>query len=776
MRRIYLIIIYAFALLFGVGKNVCASGVTDGWQVYPSYWVATQNVVAGKSVYSLMNGNLLRYDTEDGSVKTYDCLHDLNDVHINHIAYSPEAKRLILVYDNENIDLLDLDDNVLNISSLKDKALTGKQINGICIQGTTAYLATGFGFLSVNVKDGVVLDTYNLGIDVQSVTISEGVLWVCGANGVYNSALTNSEMHNLASWKRRHTAANWYQLVDFDGDVYARHKSGIYCFTDKTSASFKAGSFSFLKKLTDGQMVFGSSSQLFIYSNKDNGKSFDLKSEWNDVTKGNSGLYWVSEGMSGLRAYKLKDNVFEPSSEVIQPNSPVRDLFYHMHYVTDGQGGYRLLVAGGINTFLAVHNPATAMMLDGDKWSYLDEQAPAQQYPGLFQWNTTDVVQDPSDPTHHYASPFRTGLYEYKDRKFVKLYNCDNSPLRSILPKDANFRNYVSATCLAFDDNNNLWMCNQETDTIIRVMTADKKWHALYYSEIAETPQCDGYLFSTSGINFLTCRRMDGRGFFAFTTNGTLNTVRDDKHVLLTTIVNQRGTSYSPNNFYCMTEDLDGRIWCGTDHGIFVIDNPEDVFDKNFRFTQVEIARNDGSGLVDYLLNGVEIKCIAVDGGNRKWVGTSNDGIYLISPDGTELIHHFLHDETPLLSNEIQSIAIHPLTGEVMIGTDKGLCSFRSDATEAEQELDEEKVVAYPNPVRPDYNGPIRIEGLTFNSEVKICSVTGQIVWAGRSNGGTCAWNGRDRQGRRVASGVYNVIANTEDGNKAVVTRIIVIK
>ncbi|MDE5788127.1 MAG: Por secretion system protein, partial [Bacteroidaceae bacterium] len=310
----------------------------------------------------------------------------------------------------------------------------------------------------------------------------------------------------------------------------------------------------------------------------------------------------------------------------------------------------------------------------------------------------------------------------------------------------------------------------------IRILQPSGKWLSLYYGEIQGIKTPDDYLFTTSGVKFLISRRMDGRGFFGFHTNGTLNNVRDDKHRLITTLVNQDGTSYTPDRFYCMAEDLDGRVWCGTLLGLFVINDPTKFFDSDFAFEQIKIARNDGSGLADYLLSGVSVTCIAVDGANRKWIGTESNGLYLVSADGQEMIHHFETENTPLLSNTIQSIAIHPTTGMVMIGTDKGLCSYVSDATEAETELRGEDVIVYPNPVRPDYTGPIAVRGLVMDSEVKICSSTGQLVWSGTSQGGTFTWNGCNKQGKRVASGVYHVIANTPDGHKAVVGRIAVIK
>lgn len=775
IQRIYLIILYCLCLLGGSTIDIHAQALGE-WKVYPSYQNATQNVCVGKSVYSLMNGNLLRYDTEDQSVKTYDCLHDLNDVHISHIAYSAEAKCLILVYDNQNIDLLDLEDNIMNISSLKDKAIAGKTVNHITIDGIHAYLATKFGFVVLDMKEGVILDTFILNIDVQDVAICNEKIWICGLNGVYTTLLENKEMHNLSSWTVRHTATNWFQLAVMNNEVFIRHKSAIYRFTDKQAINFKPGSYTFLKTLSDGKLYLANASECHICSDVNTIQTIKLSNTWNDISLSQNNIYWISDGESGLRPYKLNDETFVCGTQQIQPNSPIRDLFYRMHYVTNSKGEYRLLVAGGVNTFMPIFYPATAMMYEDGQWTHFDEITPNEQYPDLRHWNTTDIVQDPKDPTHHFASPYRTGLYEYHNNKLTKIYNCDNSPLCSILPDNPNYKNFVSATCLQYDNDGNLWMCNQETDTIIRVLTPEGQWKALYYKETAGEEQCDGYLFSSSGINFLVNRRMEAKGIFGFDTNRTLGNTKDDRHMLRSQIINQDGSSYAPEEFHCMTEDMDGRIWCGTQIGLFVIDNPSDFFNKDFRFTQVKIAREDGSGLADYLLNGVNISSIAVDGGNRKWIGTTGNGIYLVSADGTEMLQHFQAVDSPLLSDNIQCIAIHPHTGMVMIGTDKGLCSYMSDATEAEEELAKENVIAYPNPVSPDHNGPIRIEGLTQNAEVKICSANGQLIWSGHSNGGTCTWNGCNKQGKRVASGIYNVISNTEDGKKAIVTRIIVIK
>ncbi len=139
-------------------------------------------------------------------------------------------------------------------------------------------------------------------------------------------------------------------------------------------------------------------------------------------------------------------------------------------------------------------------------------------------------------------------------------------------------------------------------------------------------------------------------------------------------------------------------------------------------------------------------------------------------------IHHFTEDNSSLLSNSVLSISINNQTGEVFFGTEKGLCSYISDATEAATEMDKETVWAYPNPVQPNYTGPITIVGLTLNADVKILASNGALIYEGRSNGGTFTWNGCDKEGRRVSSGIYMVATATNSGDKGTVCKIAIVR
>ncbi|MDE7085328.1 MAG: Por secretion system protein, partial [Prevotella sp.] len=239
--------------------------------------------------------------------------------------------------------------------------------------------------------------------------------------------------------------------------------------------------------------------------------------------------------------------------------------------------------------------------------------------------------------------------------------------------------------------------------------------------------------------------------------------------------VNQDGTKLQFSYTYCVCEDLAGNIWIGTDVGPMYL-SAEEIADPSRGFIQYKVPRNDGTNYADYLLSGISISFIAVDKAGRKWFGTNGDGVYLISEDNNTQEQHFTESNSKLLSNTIESIAINNNTGEVFFGTSKGLCSYVSDATTSNDNMDKDNVWAYPNPVTPDYTGLITIKGLSFNTDVKICNASGTLIAEGHSNGGTFTWDGCDKNGNQVASGVYMVLTAKSDGSKGTVCKIAIIR
>jgi hypothetical protein len=237
---------------------------------------------------------------------------------------------------------------------------------------------------------------------------------------------------------------------------------------------------------------------------------------------------------------------------------------------------------------------------------------------------------------------------------------------------------------------------------------------------------------------------------------------------------NQDGISTDLHYVRCVMEDMDGNLWMGSDQGLYMYDENQQN-DHTAGYTQIKVPRNDGTDLADYLLANADVTAIAFDGAKRKWIGTANSGVYLISADNTEQLHHFTTEDSPLLSDNIESLAINPTTGEVFFGTDKGLCSYMSDATTAIDEMKKDDVYAFPNPVPSDYQGLITVRGLSMDADVKILTISGRVVAQGRSNGGTFTWNGRDQSNKRVASGVYMIATATSDGKRGVVAKIAVV-
>ena len=743
------------------------------WRMYMSYHNATKSELCGSTVYSLMNGNLLSYDTEDGEVRTYDMLNGLSDVSVTHIAYSKEAGKLLIVYANSNVDLLDNNGNVENLSALKDKRILNKEIVEVCTCGSMAYIVTGFGIVEVDMKEGVFRNTYKLSFPISHIAASDDAVFVSNSESIMRCMKANN-MQLEENWETLRTWNNINKLCFFQGLLMVGRNDASYSLdpADGRVKFFDRGGKCSLLKETGGQLVWGDAKRIGFttdVSNADNATVIPVDNIWKDFSYV-GGTYWMSEQENGLRGYKIQNGEFVPTGQVVQPSSPIRDLGYHLSWVGD-----RLLVAGGINTVSSFYNPATSMYYENGQWTIFKEMDIPEEYPKFRLYNTTDLVQDPLDDTHHYATLYRGGLCEYRNGQFVKLYNSDNSPIKSIMPTLSQYYNYVMCSALSYDTEGNLWMASTMQDTVFHVLKPDGKWVNLSYPELKGVSLIDKILHHSSGIKLVSSRRIDMKGVFCLDTKGTERN-SDDKSILHQTIVNQDGTPYTPNEFYDLCEDLDGNVWVGTSSGLFVIDDITDIFSPDFKFTQIKINRDDGSGLADYLLNDVSIGCISVDAANRKWIGTQSNGVYLISADGQEMIHHFTAEDSPLLSNNVQGIAVHPGTGEVVFGTDKGLCSFISDATAPEEELVKSNVTVFPNPAGPDYNGPIAIRGLVNNTEVKIISTGGQLVWNGTSAGGTCLWNGLANNGRRVASGIYHVVANTPDGGKAIVTRIVIVR
>lgn len=756
---------------------VGAQAAIGTWRSHFAYHNATQCAVAGDKVYVVSDGSLYSYSPDDESVECYDKASILSDQGIRHIAVDDKTNVLVVVYDNANIDLLYPDGSVNNITDFASKTTLDPMVNDLRIVDGKAYLAANFGVIVFDVEREVFGNTYVLEKVTHSCVELDGVIYAATAEGVYCGD-TRMNLLDASNWVLLNSNV-YAQLTVFDNSLLAlKSNESVYVMnvTDGTPTLFCKGKFAFLH-CTDGTLLIGDNTNVFAYSSMVDYTQLVFNEGTVNYLVADNGTYWSCNGPEGLNGYRYDEKekrVVQTVSGII-PNSPVRNYCQYLSFVNDD----RLLIAGGcLNYYDVTFLDGTLMMYENNTWTSFQEEGIAEMT-GVYYKNMTSIVQDPNDPNHHYASSFGQGLYEFRDMQLVAHYNHKNSLLESVSSKPDKLTS-IRVSRLIYDNEGNLWMTNadgaERVESPIKILKPDGEMINLYYEELEHLATITEILFDSRGWVWVVSMRYDVR-LFCIDTNGTLENTADDRiRTFNEHFVDQDGQSAEVYYINDIAEDLNGNLWVLTDKGPYVLYEPSNAFKENYHFTKIKVPRNDGTNYADYLLDGVYTTCMTVDDANRKWIGTLNNGLYLITGDGLETVHHFTKDNSPLPSNAIEGLALHQKSGELFIGTDKGLVSYMSDATRPEESYEEEKVYAYPNPVTSDYDGLITIVGLKANTHVKITNTAGRLVAEGTSLGGSFTWNGRTPQGQRVSTGIYYVLGCDEEGREGIVTKILFVK
>jgi ligand-binding sensor domain-containing protein len=226
------------------------------------------------------------------------------------------------------------------------------------------------------------------------------------------------------------------------------------------------------------------------------------------------------------------------------------------------------------------------------------------------------------------------------------------------------------------------------------------------------------------------------------------------------------------NDARVATVDNKNQLWIGTTKGLRVLPNVNSFQTDSQLTTNPIIILEDN--LAQELLYEQFITDIVVDGANNKWIGTADSGVFMVSPNGQETKYHFTTNNSPLPSNAINDIDINSATGEVFIATEKGLVSFKGTATAANEDLN--SVYVYPNPVRPEFEGTVKIAGLLNKANVKITDIEGNLVYETTSEGGTIEWDTTAFGKHKVASGVYMIFISAQDGIETKVKKVMIIR
>lgn len=661
------------ALLLSIVNYQLSIAQIGTWKAYMAYHDITEIEKGGNILYVLASDNLYSYNTNDHSIQTYDKTTVLSDCGIAHIAWCQGAKSLVILYSNNNIDILDQSNNITNLSDYYNKSMTeDKTVYSIDINGQYAYLSTGFGIVIINVSKAEITNTYNLGFRIDYSYVEGNYIYAASStNGLYRGLMTDNLLDK----------SNWSRV----GDYVPRTKT-------------------------------------------------------------------VDPELLAL-------------AQTLDPGGPKYNYFGFMLFT---QG--RLYTCNGVfGASYDPQRPGTIQVLDNDGWTiYQDNIA---ELTGHSYMDLSELDVDPADKDHVYACG-RTGLYEFRNGQFVKHYNYDNSPIVAVTGLEGN-KDYVLVQGIKYDTSKNLWCLNSYGKNNILLFSNNTEWTQKFKEELMLTQTMSlqnmkNIIFDSRGLMWFINEHWNKPSLICYqpSTEGIK---------VYSSFVNEDGTTVNVTFVRCVAEDKDRNIWIGTNMGPLQLPANQIGTDDD-TFNQIKVPRNDGTNLADYLLTGVDVTCMAVDGGGRKWFGTNGLGAYLISEDNYSEIHHFTVSNSDIISNNVQSIAIDQQTGEVFFGTDKGLCSYMSDATEPNEEMNKDNVYAYPNPVRPDYTGLITVTGLSYDADVKIVTSNGVLVAQGRSNGGMFTWDGTDLKGKRVVSGVYFVQTATQDGSSGTVCKIAIVR
>jgi sugar lactone lactonase YvrE len=730
-------------------------------------------------VYFATEWAVVEIDKTDRSSNFITKVEGLSDVGINLIRYNQDAKALIISYTNSNMDLyFPADGSVLNLPFIqKNPNLIGdKKIYDIFFEGKTAYLACGFGVLKFDVERAEAEYTVFTNLAVKSVAAYDGHLWAATEDGLFRLPENDENPADFSRWhlmdsldgfpaaQSYHALCVWNNnlMIGMGNTLQRLNASGLSEIASQQNRTVK-----YLSAENQGLMIawhnvnsFGVGTVEYMEPNDARyeihgpcGAEYPLYGIESEVKK-----FWFADQNDQFRFFD--QNLGQCDKFTF--NSPLRHVTTE---ISIAHNKVYLATPGAQSNLSPIGEFRTGVYIfEDNQWNRFWGESNPEIKPFSCDKDMWRVAADPVEDNKFYVGSFIGGLVEASTPgDMAQCYTKDNSILENAGEAGSD-RTAIGG--MAFDADNNLWISNFKSSAPIAVLKADHTWQNFPAAPVNSLLQVavdqSGYKWFVVTFN---------TGILVFDSGADIDDPSDDRYKLLTT-----SNSVLPTNtINCITVDLDGDVWVGTQQGVVSFECGSNVFStENPCIGRRRIVNVDGFN--GYLLETEDVRTIAVDGANRKWFGTSN-GIFVQSPDGLTQVARYTNTNSPLFDNGITDIAINQSNGEVWIGTEKGVMSLRGEATEGGR-VNKSTAYAFPNPVQADYDGPIAIHGLARDANVKITDVAGNMVFEGKSLGGQAVWDARDYLGRRVASGVYLIYATSEatfDEPDAIITKVIIL-
>lgn len=749
-------IVFFICLIFFIQAHSQSLRVGE-WRDHLSYKCAYDICELGNSIYVSTDRALFEYNTADNSIERLTTLNGLSDIGVSSIESSESL--LVVAYDNGNIDLIRGGTKV-NLPDIKRASLIAdKRINDINIYNNLAYLSCGFGVVVVDIDREEVKDTYFIGeygaqVNVLSTSIAHNSIYAATNKGLYRADIYESNLADYHSWKKLpdHTQSRVNLLESFNGMLFVNlhgeeyNTDTLFHFDGNNWIVFEQQSSNVSIKASSHQLVLTSRFNVsvydqnlnrthYLYSGQFNIDNIDFKS----AIFSNKDEFWIADKYNGLLH---NDRDF---FESIKPSGPfLSDAGQIVNF------GDEILVTHGAKSenWDPSWHKSELSILKKDNWTTSNVLKDA---------DFIDIVAVNKRESTTYLASFNKGLAKMTGLNLDEIYNEVNSSLQ----KRAIYDDWIEVGAIQFDSEGNLWCTNSQTYEPLSVKYTNGDWESFSLgSGITETQDLAKLLIDKNDQKWVQLKN-DGLVVFDERRQGI-------KTRKLTN--SENAGNLASNRVYSFAEDLEGEIWIGTDNGISVFYDSNSIF-KGENASQVVVTLGDHNS---YLLEGQQINDIEIDGANRKWFATNNSGVIVTSANGTEEIHHFTSENSPLFSNKVLDIEMNDVTGEVFFATEKGLISVRSESTQGNADFSE--VLVFPNPVKPDYSGPITIKGLITDAVVKITDVSGNIIYETVALGGQAVWDGKSFDGQKVHTGVYLVFCSDQEGTRSYVTKLLFVR
>ena len=752
---------------FFTGVAIQAQGIMPigDWHEHLPYYQAMGLTKGPGKIFCYTPLSFFSVDTKDNSITRFSKTSGLSEVGISAIEYDTKTGKLLVAYSNSNIDII-YQNNIRNINDIKRKEVNAdKNIYNIYPFQSGFYLSTGLGVIVIDEDKFEVKDTYVIGSNgnftlVNGFCADANFFYAATTEGLKKAAISNLNLSDYRNWQLPIgiglPPGEVQNVVNLQNKIIAQVNDSLWVLNGNNWTIFYADDWKITGiKISDDKLLAcqqknGAGRVIVLNTNGNVEKNIQSA---NSIPAPRQAIIldnenWIADTINGLTR-------FNNSFQNFVPNSPYGIATGEMTI----QNNVLWIASGTVTEQWSSTNTKKGMYrLQQNEWlNYTNKNTAALD-------SLPDIITVTVDLRDErlWAGSFGGGLLNLKKDNIVQIYK-QNSPLEASIFAPGSYR--VSG--LAFDNENNLWISNYGAAQDIVVKKSDGNWRKFFIPYTHSENAVSQLLIDDVNQKWIVSPK--GNGLFCFNHGASIDNSGDDKWRYF-----RQGTgngNLPDNNVLSIAKDKSGFIWVGTHKGIGIIQCPQDATSQQSCEAILPIVQQDN--FAGYLFQNEMVQTIAVDGADRKWVGTKN-GVWLISADGQKIIYRFAEDNSPLLNNDVKKITINQQSGEIFFATSKGICSFMGTATEGTSS--NSNLLVFPNPVPPGYAGTIAIRGLVNNAIVKITEMDGRLVYQTRALGGQAVWDGKDYKGRRISTGVYLILISDDNRQEKAVGKIVFVK